>query len=417
VGEDEVVMTRGHHLLTAIAVRNAAKPDTKRRRVSDGGGLYLVVEPSGSASWSLNIQVNGRRRDIGLGGLRDVSLSRARELATEARSKLKSGIDVVTERKATRYADKSALTFEQAALRVHAENASTWRNAKHRDQWINTLRSYAFSVFGTLPIDQVTGPHVRDALSRIWLEKPETARRVRQRIGTVIGWAVSKGLRSYPIDLKAVTDGLPRRRQRVEHHRAMPYDDIPVFITQLRSMVSVSPAVRLGLEMVIITAARSGEVRGARWNEIDLETKLWVIPGSRMKAGDTHTVPLSGRAIEILVEMSKLRRDEGRDDVLVFEGSRRGRPISDMALGMLMRRNELPFTVHGFRSAFADWVGECTVFGRDLADLSLSHKVGSRVSRAYARSDLLERRRELMAAWDEFCCPDTGKVISLATRR
>lgn len=402
-------------ILTAVAVRNALKPSDKIRRFSDGGGLFLVVSKGGSGKWVLRLQRDGKRQDIGLGSAAAVSLSEAREKADAVSKQVRSGVDVPAKRKADRQKHTDGMSsFEGIARAVYKELRPTWKNGKHAAQWISTMEAYVFPSLGSKPIEAINGPMVRDVLAEIWLSKPETARRVRQRIGTVIDWSIAKGLREHPVSMTAVTKGLPRQRDKQKHHAAMPYEDVPGFLSDLRGMLNLSPSVRLGLEFTILTAVRSGESRFATWGEIDFAARNWNIPALRMKMDEPHVVPLSSRAIEILEAATALRR-RNHDDELIFEGSKRGRPMSDMTMGAVLRRLELPFTVHGFRSSFRDWTSEQTNFGRDLAEISLSHRVGDKTERAYARSTLLERRRELMAAWATHCTspPDAHNVVRL----
>ena len=398
------------HILTATTVRNLLKPGPGVRRASDGGGLYLVIAPSGSGKWVLRRQRNGKRQDIGLGSANSVTLAQARAKADDVSDQVTAGIDVPEQRKLERVKRAKGLeAFETVARVVQAELLPTWKNEKHGVQWISTMEAYVFPGLGRKPVEDVTGPMVRDVLAQIWLVKPETARRVRQRIGTVIDWAIAKGLREHPINMKAVTKGLPPQRDETIHHPAMPYDDLPAFLASLREMPDASPAARLALEFTILTAARSGESRLATWDEIDLDGKRWSIPGPRMKMGKPHAVPLSSRSLEILEQAAEDRRCE-----FVFEGAKRGRPVSDMSLTGIMHKRGLPYVPHGFRSAFRDWVSEQTGFGRDLAEMALAHKVGDATERAYARSTLLERRRELMDAWAAFCMGTADNVVRMA---
>jgi integrase len=408
-------MARGIHRLTDAVVKGARRSvvksdDPKRKTLSDGAGLNLVIEPSGSMSWLLNVQVKGRRRYIGLGGYHDVSLGDARGLAVEARKSLKAGVDIVAERKSLKL---EAMTFEAAARAVHGENVRTWKNPKHADQWINTLDAYVFPEFGPVAVQDVTGRMVRDALLPIWLEKKETARRVRQRIGRVIGWSVSNGLREHPIDLKAITDGLPRQGRGVKNHASMPHQDVPVFMRELRAMEGTSATVRWAFELLLLTCVRGGELRKMTLGEVDLAARTWSVPGERMKMSIPHVVPLSGRAANVL-ETAISAMQSQNPDALVFEGERRGRPLSENTFNKVLKRANHPYTSHGFRSSFIDWVREDTNYGSDLGDLCLAHKVGSKVTQAYARSTLLDRRRELMAAWAAYCEGDSDNVVRLA---
>ena len=390
------MVSRSEKRLSAKAVSAFRDPG----RYSDGGGLYLIVGENQRKRWVLRIQVDGRRRDFGLGSLGKVSLAGAREKATELRSQYVNGLDPAIERKKSSQFRMSNPTFEEAARAFHAENRPTWKNSKHAAQVLATLATYAFPQIGQLSVREVTEAQVRSVLIAIWLEKPETARRLRQRISAVLDWARANGYRHTVLDLRARSLALPRQTKAVIHHPAMPYIEVPAFFAKLHSHQSSSFAVRLALEFVILTAARLGEVRGAVWSEVDLGASLWIVPAARMKATREHRVPLSDRAVEILQVMTGLKSNHSN---LVFPGSKPGRPISDMAITMLYRRLELDVTTHGFRSTFRDWCAEQTSFSREVAEAALAHQVGNKVERAYARSDLLDKRRELMAAWAAFC--------------
>ena len=390
------MVSRSEKRLSAKAV--AAFRDAGR--YADGGGLYLIVGENQRKRWVLRIQVDGRRRDFGLGSLGKVSLADAREKATELRTQYVNGLDPAIERKKSSQIRMSNPTFEEAARAFHAESRPTWKNAKHAAQVLATLATYAFPQIGQLSVREVTEAQVRSVLIAIWLEKPETARRLRQRISAVLDWARANGYRDTVLDLRTRSLALPRQTKSVTHHSAMPYIEVPAFLAALHDYQSSSLAVRLALEFVILTAARLGEVRGAVWSEVDLESRLWTIPAERMKAAREHRVPLSDRAVEILQVMAGLKSNHSD---LVFPGSKPGRPISDMAITMLYRRLELDVTTHGFRSTFRDWCAEQTSFSREVAEAALAHQVGNKVERAYARSDLLDKRRELMTVWAAFC--------------
>ena len=399
-------MARGEKLLTAMKARNLKEPG----RYGDGGGLYLVVSPSGSKKWVLRIVVNGRRRDFGLGSAARVSLAESREEADRYRRMIRQGLDPSEEKKKAR---TTIPTFREAALSVHGEHRPTWKNTKHAQQWLNTLEAYAFPDIGEMGVDKVDGPSVRDTLIRIWLEKPETARRVRQRIGTVLDWAHAKGHRAAALDMRGLSRGLPKQPKKKSHHASLPYADVPDFIAGLREMDHISEAVRLAFEFLVLTAGRSGEVRGARWGEIDLEKRLWTVPGDRMKMGEQHVVPLSARAIEILESASKSQRTDDPGE-LVFKGAKPGRPLSDMTLTMLLRRAGVDATAHGFRSSFCDWAAERTAYPREVCEMALAHAVENKTEGAYRRTDFLEKRRELMEVWTRHCSVGgNGKVIEL----
>jgi integrase len=397
--------------LTALRVRAIKNPG----KYTDGAGLMLVVGNDGSRKWVLRVQANGKRRDIGLGPASDVSLADARTKADECKQAIREGRDPVAERRAAKAEPVKMPTFREAAIMVHKEHLPSWKNAKHGAQWLASLEAYAFPKLGDIPVCDVTGPMVRETLVEIWLTIPETARRVRQRIGAVLDWAHAKGWRETDAPLRAITKGLPKQPKKDNHFAAIPWKELPAFLQRLRTNDRVGEPYRLAMEFLILTAARSGEVRGARWSEIDVGSAEWRIPGDRMKAGKPHTVPLSTRALAILSRMQELRTSEDTG-ALIFEGSRTGSPMSDMTLTMILRRMDAEFTVHGFRSCFRDWAAEATNFPRDVCEAALAHALESRVEAAYRRSDLLEKRRKLMDAWAGFCLGGTGKVVHLARR-
>ena len=386
---------KGRHpekALTAVQVRSLKEPG----RYADGNGLYLVVEPSGSKRWLLRTVVQGRRRDIGLGGLSLVPLAEAREKALAYRKIARDGGDPLAER---RRAQVTIPTFAEAAETVHAEHRATWKNPKHAAQWITTLRTYANPHLGAKRIDQIETPDVLRALSPIWLTKPETARRVRQRIGTVLDWAKAAGHRSGDNPVEGVAKGLPKQGERDEHHAALPYADVPAFVARLRGMSGPGEIGRLAFEFLILTAARTGEVLDARWSEINEAEALWTVPAARMKAGREHRVPLSSRAGEVLARAKTL----GGGSALVFPGRSGENPLSNMVFLMALRRMSVPITAHGFRSSFRDWAAETTNLPREVAEMALAHAVENRVEAAYRRGDLLAKRRDLMEQWATFC--------------
>jgi len=380
--------------LTALKVKNAGPG-----RHGDGGGLYLMVSDTGSRKWVLRIQANGKRRDLGLGSANRVSLSDAREAAEDMRRAIRRGEDPIAERRRKK---ESTPTFREAAVMVHKEHLPSWKNPKHAKQWLSTLEAYAFPRLGDLRVDHVDGPLVRDVLADIWLTIPETARRVRQRIGTVLDFAHAKGWRDAEAPLRSISRGLPKQPKIKEHLAAMPWRDVPSFIANMNEILKASEPVRLAIEFLILTAARSGEVRGARWSEIDLETKAWLIPANRMKAGRSHRIPLSDRTVWILERMAELRRTDNSSG-MVFEGQKPGRPLSDMTLTMPIRRAALPITVHGFRSSFRDWCAEATSTPREIAEAALAHVVRNAVEASYARTDHFDKRRVVMDAWAAYC--------------
>jgi len=381
--------------LTAVRVRSLNVPG----RYADGNGLYLVVEPSGAKRWLLRIVVQGRRRDIGLGGLSLVSLAEAREKALVYRKLAREGGDPLAERQKVEIVIP---TFAEAAEAVHAEHKASWKNEKHSGQWISTLTTYALPLIGEKKIDQINTPDILKVLSPIWLTKPETARRVRQRLGTVFDWAKAAGHRTGENPIEGVAKGLPKQPEKKNHHEALPYADVPAFIAELRGLES-DEIVRLAFEFLILTASRTGEVVGSRWSEIDEAQKLWIIPADRMKAGREHRVPLVTRALELLKQTKLLSAESD----YVFPGRNYDKPISNMAFLMLIRRLKRTTTAHGFRSSFRDWASEATNFPREVAEQALAHAVENKVEAAYRRGDLLEKRREMMIVWAAFC--ESGK--------
>jgi integrase len=385
--------------LSASSVRAAKAAGT----YGDGDGLFLLVAASGGRSWVCRIQKNGKRRDIGLGSEKKVSLAQARERAAKVRSQIEAGIDPVAERRK----EIGIPTFREAAAMVFAENHKTWRNPKHRAQWISTLSTYAFPTIGDVSVGDVEGPAVRDVLVAIWLTKPETARRVRQRIATVIDWAIAKGYRTTPIPMTALSKSLPKSRVKAVHHTALPYTDVPQFIARLRERESIG---RLALETAILTATRSGEVRLATWSEIDVERGVWTIPAKRMKAGVEHVVPLSVAVLKVFARARELR--EVHND-FVFPGAKSGKPLSDMTLTKICRDFEVDAVPHGFRSSFRDWVSEETEFKSEVAEMALAHTIENKVEAAYRRGDLLKKRRIMMDAWSDHCAGESRKIVQL----
>ncbi|WP_448659228.1 tyrosine-type recombinase/integrase [Sphingomonas sp. CJ99] len=364
-------------------------------RYPDGDGLYLKVSPSGGKSWMLRIQINGTRRDIGLGDARYVPAKTARLEAAAAKKLAAAGIDPLEER---RKVAKVVPTFEQAAKKAHAEMVKGWKNGKHTKQWIKTLELYAYPKLGKRKVDKIDGPLIRDALAEIWLEIPETARRVRQRIGTVLDWSYANGFRDTEAPMRSISKGLPRQPKKTGHFAALPHAEVPAFLVRLRA--KELSASQLALEALILTAVRSGEVRGARWPELNEDLTLWKIPGDRMKAGIDHVVPLSPQAADVFRRAKVLRVE---DSDLVFPSSMSATVLSDMALLELVRGMGVAATVHGFRSSFRDWAAEETDVAREIAEAALAHTLENKVEAAYRRTDFLAKRRALMEAWANHC--------------
>ena len=381
--------------LTALKARHLVEPG----RYSDGDGLYLLVGPGGAKSWILRVHVDGRRRDLGLGSFKLLSLLGARDAALELRRKLRGISDPYAPApRAPKPARARTLSFGEAAAKVHGERTEGWKNGKHQAQWIKTLENYVFPTLGDLAVDEIGAGPIHDAVAPIWLSKPETARRVLQRIGVVLDWACAKGLRENGSPTKAVIKGLPRQPRKTGHFEALGHGEVPAFLTALRAGKQ-SPG-RLALELLILTATRSGEVRGARWGEFDLARRIWTVPAERMKAGTAHVVPLSDAALDVLRRAEVLRMP---CTDLVFPGQRPKAPLSDMTLLKVIRDMGAPATVHGFRSSFRDWVAEETAFPGEVAEAALAHTVPSKVEAAYKRTDFLAKRGELMTAWARYC--------------
>jgi len=396
-------MARALHKLNARTVATLRKPG----RHGDGGGLYLSISKDGRRRWVFLYNANGKLREMGLGSAQEVSLAEARGKAASARKLRTEGFDPLTERQRPKAV---VPTFGEAAERFVTEMEPQFRNAKHVAQWRMTLNRYAAALVNK-PVDTITTEDVLAVLRPIWLEKNETASRLRGRIERVLDAAKAQGYRTgeNPARWRGHLDHLLPRRQRLQrgHHAAMPVVEVPEFIAKLQARDAVGAR---ALEFLILTAARSGEVLGAKWAEIDLAEKIWTVPASRMKAGREHRVPLSDRAIAILSEVASLG-DEPNG--YVFPSAKRGQPLSMMAMHMLLRRMKDDVTVHGFRSSFRDWCGEISSFPREVAEAALAHVVGDATERAYRRGDALEKRRSLMEAWAQYCEHDTATITSL----
>ncbi len=371
-------------------------------------GLYLRVLPSGGRSYILRYQVAGRRRDMHLGSTRELTLAAAREAARAAWASIRSGRDPIDarrgeQREAARVAALSEWTFERAARQVHADLLPGWKNPKHGDQWINTLAAYAFPKIGARAVAEVDVGAVVSVLKPIWTTKAETARRVRQRLDAVMRWAVAHDYaQTNPVD--AAVELLPKQRDTVEHHAALPVAEAGAFWTSLKGRPR--EAARLALQFAILTAARSGEARGATWSEIDSSAKLWIVPASRMKAGREHRVPLSRAALEVLDDAAGAFGSE--PDALIFPGPK-GKQLSDNALGALLDRMKVDATAHGFRSTFRDWCSKNGV-PREIAERALAHSVKDATEAAYLREQLVEERRPVMARWAAFLAASPARV-------
>lgn len=387
--------------LTALSAKTIVSPG----RHGDGDGLYLNVAPSGTKSWVQRIVINERRRDIGLGSYPTVSLAQARAMAASNRSAVSEGRDPLAEKQAAKEAarspSQSVPTFAEAAARVIELRRPAWSNPKHAAQWRSTLETYAFPAIGGKPVDSITAADSLAVLTPIWTIKPETASRVRQRMETVMDWAVTCGYRLDNPAGRALLKVLPPVKRLKRHYPALPYAQVPWALSLVRDSTA-QPLTKLALEFLVLTAARSGEVRKAGWVEVNREARAWEIPESRMKARRPHRVPLSGRAMEILETAWDISGPEG----LIFAAGPQGKAVSDMTLTALLRRLEIPAVPHGFRSSFRNWAEECTATPWAVAESALAHNVGNATEAAYMRSDLFEQRRELMQRWADYV---TGK--------
>ena len=409
-------MARTLNKLSDVGVKAAKKPG----RLSDGGGLYLNVSATGTKSWLFMWTAEGKRREMGMGSYPAISLSKARSKANACREAVAEGRDPIAEK-----AKEAEPTFGECADKLIESIKAEWRNDKHEYQWRQTLGESYCQSLRSKRVSQITTEDVLKVLTPVWTAKSETASRLRGRIERVLEFAKVKGWRSgeNPAAWRGNLRNLLPRRQKLQrgHQPAMPYGDVPGFMVRLRA--SDAMAAR-ALEFTILTVARSGETIGAKWQEIDFDRKVWTVPAARMKAGETHVVALSTVAVDLLKRLQELQiagdfifagdpRPGNRKD------AKHGRPLSNMAMIMLLRRMKLAdITVHGFRSAFRDWAGDETSFPREVAEAALAHKVGNEVERAYRRSDALEKRRKLMQAWaDYLSVTKVNKVAKLSEAR
>lgn len=390
--------------LSATFVRQVREPG----KYTDGHGLILRVAESGGRYWMQRLTVRGKRCEIGIGSASVVSLAEAREIALTNRKLVKAGGDPLAEKRRA----EAVLTFEEAARKVHELHKPTWKNEKHAAQFITTLETYAFPVFGSVRAAEVTTADVLAALSPIWAEKTETARRVRQRIGAVMKWCIAQGGR--PDNPAAdIEKALPKGVKRPVHRRALPYQEVATCLAAVRAS-GAGLSTKDAVAFVTLTAARSGEVREATWSEFDLHGAnrpvearkvTWIVPAVRMKMGREHRVPLSTQAIEVL-GAAWLRAGAPTSGDLVFPGSRPGRPLSDMTMSKLVKELGFDVDIHGFRTSFRMWSQEQTSFPREVCEAALAHVVKDKAEAAYARSDLFEKRRAMMQAWaDYLACP------------
>jgi integrase len=388
-----------HKALKAISLNTPIAPG----RYADGNGLYLVVDPSGAKRWVLRTVVHGARRDMGLGGLATVKLTEARDKAAAYRKEAREGRDPFMLK-----ARESAPvpTFEEAAVHVHKERAGAWKNAKHAGQWINTLKEYAFPIFGSIRVDYIDSSHVLKALSPIWLAKPETARRLRQRIGVVLNWAKAARFRAAENPVIGIGEALPKQPNDKAHHAALPYSQVPAFLGELHAF-PMDEGAKLAFELLILTATRTNELLQAQWPEFDHDAGVWTIPAKRMKSGKEHRIPLAPRCMEIL----RRSREIGHGSAFVFPGRNTHQPLSNMVFLMALRRLGKSVTAHGFRSSFRDWAAERTHFPREVCEAALAHVVENKVEAAYRRTDLFDLRKALMEAWAAFAASGQASFL------
>jgi integrase len=406
--------------LSAMEVAKAKGPAV----LHDGGGLYLRVSETGTKSWVFRFQLDGKRRDMGLGPFPEISLAEAREKALAHRKQRHDGIDPLAAKAAQRQAQRLSAakgrTFREAADEFIGRNEAGWRNAKHRQQWRNTLATYVYPVLGELLVAAIDTELVVQVLDPIWAEKPETASRVRGRIEAVLDAATVRGFRQgpNPAQWKGNLAHLLPARARVRkaaHHAALPFDEMPAFLAALQARSGMAAR---ALEFAIFTAGRTAEVLGATWGEVDLDARVWTVPAKRMKSSREHRVPLSGPALALLEKLRPfaLIRNGGPDPAApVFPGPRRALQMSNMTMLMLLRRMKRDdLTAHGFRSTFSDWAAERTAYPREVVEMALAHAVDNKVEAAYRRGDLFEKRCKLMEAWAGFCAtPTTGSVTPI----
>lgn len=410
-------MARSYSDLTARKLirehREACEAGERRgtTKFSWGHGLVLAVGPTGSASWIARVQApNGKRRDIGVGKFGDVGIEEARRRVGEHKKVARAGRDPKAAKDAERFAARNPVpTFKEAATTVHGERSSDFRNPKHRDQWLNSLRDYAFPALGNLRLDEIDMPAVTRALKPIWRTKPETASRVLQRIAAIIAWAVGHGYRDHELAVKAIRMGLGERPAKKKHFSAVAVEAAPAVY---HSLAEIEPMGARCLLFCILTASRSGEARGARWAEVDYEAATWTVPGARTKTAQEHVVALSPAAVALLKAMPIIENEGG----LIFPNPA-GKPLSDVALSKILQLRAPGATVHGWRSTFRDWAAERTNVQGEVAEAALAHVVTGKVEAAYKRTKFLDKRRPLMAAWADFLTSSGAEIASLDEAR
>lgn len=388
-------MARLHEALSAAKVKNTKVPGV----YADGNGLYLRIEPSGAKRWFFRYMLKGKRRDMGLGSTDVFSLKDARAMVVGYRQQVKLGIDPIRKRQDE---TRKVLTFEEAASLDYDQRKRSWTNKKQTQQWINTLATYVFPTIGSTPLDEIKTSDVICTLSPIWLEKPDTASKVKQRMSAVFDWAKANGHLHSENPVNGAKQGLPKQPTKKAHHASMAWRDLPAFFKALGDG-EPSQSV-LALQLLILTAARTSEIIEAQWSEFDLDNAEWIVPAERMKAKKEHRVPLSDPALAILKAQHPKTHNRG----YVFMGGRVGKPLSNMAMAKILKTRVEGFTVHGFRSTFRDWSAETTNFPNEVCEQALAHTVSNSAEAAYRRGTLFEKRRELMAEWGRFVQPISG---------
>ena len=398
------------------------KSQKKQGKYADGNGLYLQVSKSGSKSWLFRFMMDGKSREMGLGSINTVPLAKARIKALECKKLLREGIDPISDRfdrlNKTKADNRDVFTFKKCAEDYLKAHSASWGSLRHAEIWHSSIKRYADPVLGSMPVNIIERSHIMRVLDPIWREKTETAKKLRGRIESVLDWATVQDYRKgeNPARWRGHLDKLlpkPSELHKVKHFAALPYPEINKFMDQLREREALSA---LALRLIILTSTRSGEVRGAIWSEFDLEKATWTIPAERMKAKKEHIIPLCKEALSIV---QSLPRMAGND--LLFAGSRSGKPLSDVVFKKLMERMGIKgITTHGFRSTFRDWAAEQTAFPREVIEAALAHQLKDKAEAAYFRSNLLDKRRELMNKWADYTMQPLaagGKVISLIDKK
>lgn len=399
------MVSTGMYKLSVMQIKKISRAG----RYSDGNCLYLYVDDQASKRWVLRLVVRGKRRDMGLGSFALVSLEEARDLARQYRKIARGGGDPFEGRKLSK---GKYVTFEQAALNVHELNAPAWRNKKHADQWLSSLQLHVFPLIGSRLVSEITSADILRVLSPIWVEKADTAKKIRQRLRMVIKWARAQGFYKGDDPVELAEQALPKVKASGAHFKAVPYDELPSIIKRLRAS-KISLPTQLALEFLILTACRTSEVLGLQWSEIDRDDKLWVIPAIRMKSGKPHEVPLTDQMMAVLNKAASLNVDNG----LVFPSDVNGRPLSNNTLRQaLQKRLGIDATVHGMRSAFKDWAAETTNFANEVSEMALGHVISNKVEAAYRRGNLISKRRQMMEDWSNFLSEREAKIISIQTK-